>query len=78
MDLRNETYVISISTKNMKELYYRDRDGWVKRSSRGRIFRATAEQVLNHLLPALAGVKPNVSVAVEHRERGARNGKASV
>jgi hypothetical protein len=38
----------------------------VKVSSRGRIFRATAEQVLNHLLPALAGVKPNATIRVEH------------
>ena len=28
----------------------------------------TAEQVLNHLLPALAGVKPNLIVTVEHHE----------
>jgi hypothetical protein len=27
-----------------------------------------AGQVLNHVLPALAGVKPNVSVTVEHYE----------
>jgi hypothetical protein len=29
---------------------------------------ATAEQVMNHLLPALAGVKPGVDVVVEHRD----------
>jgi len=68
MDLTNQTYVISISTKNMTETYHRDATGWVKVSSRGREFRATAEQVLNHLLPALAGVKPNLSVTVQHRK----------
>ena len=68
MDLTNQTYVISISTKNMTETYHRDKTGWVKVSSRGREFRATAEQVLNHLLPALSGVKPHLSVRVEHRE----------
>ena len=67
MDLTNESYVISISTKNFTERYYRDRDGWVKESARGRIFRATAEQVLNHVLPAMAGVKPGLSIKVEHR-----------
>ena len=68
MDLTNETYVILIHTKSATERYYRDKAGWVKVSTRGRTFRATAEQVLNHLLPALAGIKPNVTVEVRHRE----------
>jgi hypothetical protein len=68
MNLTNESYVILISTKSSTERYYRDKTGWVKVSTRGRTFRATAEQVLNHLLPALAGVKPNLTVEVEHRE----------
>jgi len=29
----------------------------------------TAEQVLNHILPAIAGIKPGVHIAVEHHER---------
>ena len=68
MDLTNSSYVIIISTRNATERYHRDEAGWVKVSTRGREFRATAEQVLNHLLPALAGIKPNVTVRVEHRE----------
>jgi len=69
MDLSNESYVILISSRNSTGRYYRDRTGWVKESSRGRKFRATAEQVLNHLLPALAGVKPGLTIRVEHRPR---------
>ena len=72
MDLTNESYVILISTKSSTERYYRDKDGWLKVSTRGNKFRATAEQVLNHLLPALAGVKPNLTVTVEHGERVSR------
>lgn len=68
MDLTNGSYVILISSKTFIERYYRDKTGWVKVSARGRLFRATAEQVLNHVLPALAGVKPNVTVTVEHHE----------
>ncbi len=68
MDLTNQRYVIVISTKTSTERYYRDKAGWVKESTRGRLFRATAEQVLNHVLPALAGVKPNVAITVEHHE----------
>ena len=68
MNLKNDSYTIFISTKNTTERYYRDRKGWIKVSSRGRKFRATAEQVLNHVLPAVAAVKPNVAITVEHRD----------
>ncbi len=68
MNLSNESYVILIGTKNFTERYYRDERGWLKVSARGRKFRMTAEQVLNHLLPALAGVKPNVIITVEHHD----------
>jgi len=69
MNLTNDTYTIFIHIKSGTEKYCRDQQGWLKISTRGRKFRATAEQVLNHLLPALAGIKPNVSVTVEHRDR---------
>jgi hypothetical protein len=57
-----------MGTKNFTERYFRDQKGWLKISARGREFRLTAEQVLNHLLPAVAGVKPNLFVKVEHRD----------
>ncbi|MFH0901627.1 MAG: hypothetical protein V2A73_13445 [Pseudomonadota bacterium] len=69
MKLTNDSYVILMGTKNFTERYYRDKDGWLKVSARGRVFRMTAEQVLNHLLPALAGIKPGLTIRVEHRER---------
>lgn len=66
MRLTNDRYVILLGTRRFTERYYRDRDGWLKVSARGRTFRMTAEQVLNHVLPALAGLKPGVTVTVEH------------
>ena len=69
MKLTNDTYLVSIGTKNFTERYYRDKDGWLKVAARGRTFRMTAEQVLNHVLPAFAGVKPDVTITVEHREK---------
>ena len=68
MKLTNDSYVILIGTKNFIERYYRDKTGWVKVSARGRTIRMTAEQVLNHVLPALAGIKPNVTIEVEHHD----------
>ncbi|OGG12899.1 hypothetical protein A2773_01675 [Candidatus Gottesmanbacteria bacterium RIFCSPHIGHO2_01_FULL_39_10] len=67
MNLKNDTYVIYIGTKNFTEKYYKDKKGWLKISARGKKFRMTAEQVLNHVLPAIAGVKPNLIVNVEHK-----------
>jgi hypothetical protein len=66
--LTNDSYVTPITSKGGKtERYFRDEAGWLKVSMRGRTFRMTAEQVLNHLLPAVAGVKPSITLKVEHR-----------
>jgi len=68
MRLTNDSYTILISTRNFTERYYRDKKGWLKVSARGKTFRMTAEQVLNHLLPALSGIKPNLTVKIEHKK----------
>ena len=68
MNLKNNSYVIFIGTKNFTEKYYKDNKGWLKISARGRKFRMTAEQVLNHLLPAVASVKKNLILKVKHQE----------
>ena len=67
MKLTNDSYTILIGTKNFTERYLKDKKGWLKISARGKTFRMTAEQVLNHLLPAFAGVKPNLTAKVEHK-----------
>ena len=72
MNLKNDNYVIYIGTKNFTEKYYKDKEGWLKVSARGNKFRMTAEQVLNHLLPAFAGIKPNLIVRVEHKDQSKR------
>ncbi len=68
MNLKNDSYVIYISTNNFTEKYFKDKKGWLKISAQGKEFRMTAEQVLNHLLPAVAGVKQNLILKVEHKE----------
>jgi hypothetical protein len=77
MKLTNDSYIILIGTKNFTERYYRDKAGWLKVSARGRIFRMTAEQLLNHVLPALAGVKPNLIIEVKHRDQLRRKVRSS-
>src|SRR5438309_12092802 len=73
MDLTNDRYVIVISFKSSTERYYRDKKGWVKGSTRGRKVRATAEQVLDHVLPPPAGGKTNGTTRVGQKE-AARGG----
>lgn len=68
MNLKNDNYVIYLGTKNFTEKYYKDKKGWLKISAQGKEFRMTAEQILNHLLPAIAGVKPGILLKVEHKE----------
>lgn len=68
MKLTNDRYTVYIGTKNFTEKYYKDKRGWLKISSTGRKFRMTAEQVLNHLLPAVAGIKPNLILKVEYNK----------
>ena len=48
MKMTNDTYCVTFNGKRTTERYYRDRHGWVKVSNRGRVFRTSAEQVLNH------------------------------
>jgi hypothetical protein len=69
MKLTNDSYTILLGTKNFTERYYRDKNGWLKISASGKKFRMTAEQVLNHLLPALSGIKPNLLLKIEHKEK---------
>ena len=69
MRMTNDTYRVVVRGKRSTESYYRDRSGWVKVSTRGRSFHMTAEQVLNHLLPALAfGDRLGLKVKVDHYE----------
>lgn len=66
----NDSFCVVFQGTRVVERYYRDEEGWLKVSNRGRMFRMTAEQVLNHLLPALAfGRRFGLTVTVEHYDR---------
>jgi len=69
MKLTNDSYIITMGTKNFTETYYRDNDGWVKVSAKDTVFRLTAEQLLNHLLPAIAGVKPGLTWEIKYKPK---------
>lgn len=69
MKLTNDSYVITMGTKNFTETYFKDKDGWQKISAKGNKFKMTAEQLLNHLLPALAEIKPGLVWKVEYKPK---------
>jgi len=58
-----------MGTKNFTEKYFRDEKGWVKISAKGNKFRMTAEQLLNHLLPAISDIKSGLTWKVEYRNQ---------
>jgi hypothetical protein len=68
MTLRNTEYRITFSSKAGRFYYYfaKDGSGWYQITAAGNRHKATAEQVLNHILPALAKVKPDVEVTAEY------------
>ena len=66
MRLTNDCYLITLRFASGAEHYFRDGERWTKVTTRGNRMPATAEQVMNHLLPALAGVKPGIDVSVAH------------
>jgi hypothetical protein len=84
MKKTNDSYCVVFRGERVVERYYGDETGWLKVSNRGRVFRMTAEQVLNHVLSALAfgdslGLEVHsrtqrASVLGDHRWQRARSG----
>lgn len=56
-----------MGTKNFTEKYFRDEDGWVRISAKGKKFRMIAEQLLNHSLPAISNIKRGLTWKVEYK-----------
>lgn len=46
--------------------FRKEKEGWILTISNGTVYPCTAEQMISHLLPALAGIKgPHVTVQVK-------------
>jgi hypothetical protein len=57
--MKNTDYVIYMTTRGgRKWKYLKDDIGWKQMGPEGQLHRMTAEQFLNHLLPAAAKIKP--------------------
>lgn len=66
--MKNTDYVVCLVTRHgATTKFTRDAKGWVQTSPAGKRRRCTAEQVLNHLLPALVLGEPIVKTEVKLR-----------
>ncbi|MEW6059408.1 MAG: hypothetical protein AB1551_04585 [Actinomycetota bacterium] len=62
-EMKNTECTVRFSTsRGVVQTWHRDGRGWIETSSRGIERRATAEQLLSHLLPALERGYPKVTV----------------
>ena len=66
--MKNTDYLVYLITKHESTtMFARDRKGWVQTAPSGIRRRCTAEQVLNHLLPALVLGKSVIETKVKLR-----------
>jgi hypothetical protein len=65
--MKNSECTIYIMFKDrVLQKFRKELDGWKEYSPNGTVRPCTAEQMISHLLPPLAGIKgPNVTVKVE-------------
>jgi len=65
VQMKNNECTIYITTKRgYVQRYRKEKDGWTQTSPNGKVRQLTAEQLLSHILPPLAGISP-ASVRVE-------------
>jgi hypothetical protein len=63
--LKNNECTIYITTRHgYVQRYRKEKDGWTQTNPNGKVWLLSAEQVLSHISPSLAGIGP-ISVRVE-------------
>lgn len=65
--MKNSGCTIYIMSKHgWIQKFKKEKSGWVLTTAKGTAYPCTAEQVLSHMLPVLAGIKgPSCTVKVE-------------
>ena len=62
----SECTIYIISQHGWIQKFKKEKNGWVLTTKKGKLYPCTAEQLLSHILPALAGIKgPSCTVKVE-------------
>jgi hypothetical protein len=74
--MKNTECVIHITTKNgSRQTFRRKGKGWIQKSAAGKIYPMTAEQVLSHILPPLAGKSPAILKVKAKSKKPIKQGK---
>ena len=62
----SECTIYIVSKGRWIQKFKKEKDGWILTTTKGTEYPCSAEQLLSHLLPAIAGIKgKDVSVKVE-------------
>jgi len=62
----SECTIYIMSRDRWIQKFKKEKDGWILTTTKGTKYPCSAEQLLSHLLPVIAGIKgQNVSVRVE-------------
>lgn len=64
----NECIIYAKSKDKIVQTMYKTKKGWMQKSAKGNFYPMTAEQVLSHILPSLAG-KSKAILEVKARKR---------
>ena len=55
--MKNNECIIKLTTKHgHKQSYHKEKNGWTQTSPNGKVRPLSAEQLLSHILPSLAGI----------------------
>jgi len=74
--MKNTDYIVYMTTPGGRTWkYLKDEVGWKQMGPEGQLHRMTAEQFLNHLLPAVANIKP-ITLKVVYKKSKPKRSKA--
>jgi hypothetical protein len=68
--MKNSEVQIVIETKGTRRVICKRGAQWVMTTQDGKAFEMTAEQLLSHVLPVLAGIQPQARITVSKRRLG--------
>jgi hypothetical protein len=70
----SECTIYVISNGRWIQKFKKEKERWILTTSKGTEYQCSAEQMLSHLLPVIAGIKgQNVSVKVKPDNKSKRN-----
>ena len=77
--MKNNECTIYITTKyGYVQKYHKEKNGWTQTSPNGKVRLFSAEQLLSHILPSLAGIGPHSNSIIVEPDMQKEDGMAGV